>query len=284
MNAATCANCGAAQSGPYCPQCGQRAAHPDPTIREFLHESSEELFHWEGKIPRTAKALLFQPGVLTLDFLAGRRARWLPPLRVYLLCSVAFFLSGTLSEHFANRPLMNASVTLANHGQPTVLTPDLREQIAKSLPARILGADRLIQAAESGRDFGPEVRKNLPKAMFVLVPVFAIFTWLLWRRHFTRYPSHLYVALHLHAAWFLVVATITVAAIPFSDAVAAALGGVMTVYVVGYTLVALRRVFKSGWPATLAKSVVLLVLYSLSVVAVSLSLLIYALLKAAPSH
>ena len=142
----------------------------------------------------------------------------------------------------------------------------------------------MIQAAESGRDFGPEVRKNLPKAMFVLVPVFAIFTRLLWRRHFQRYPSHLYVALHLHAAWFLIVAAITVAAIPLSDAVAGVLGGVMAIYVVGYTLVALRRVLGSGWPATVAKSLVLFVLYSLSVVAVSLSLLIYAVVKAAPSH
>ena len=279
MGDAQCANCGAALSGPYCPHCGQRVSHAAPTSREFLHETSEELFHWEGKIPRTAKALLFQPGRLTLDFLAGRRARWLPPLRAYLLCSLVFFVSGPLSETLAHRSLMNASVSLKNNGQPVALTPQMREDIAQGLPARVLGADRLIRAAETGRDFGPEIRASFPKAMFVLVPMFAVFTRLLWHRRLHRYPSHLYVALHLHAAWFLILGAVTVIAIPLPEPVADVLGATMTVYVIAYTLVALRRVFEDGWAATLAKSVALIVVYVAVLLTVSLGLLVYAVSK-----
>lgn len=279
MSHSNCANCGAALSGPYCPQCGQRASHSDPTIREFLHETGEELFHWEGKIPRTAKALLFRPGQLTRDFLEGRRARWLPPLRVYLLCSLVFFVSGPLSEHLAHRPLMNASFKISEDGQAAILTPELRERIANSLPARIFGAERLIRAVQSHKNFGAEIGANLPKAMFVLVPVFAALTWLLWHRRFRRYPSHLYAALHVHAAWFLIAAVITIITLPLPDAVASALGAAMAIYLVGYTLVVLRRVFEDAWTATIVKSIALLAMYVACLLTVTMGLLFYALSK-----
>ena len=35
------------------------------------------------------------PGHLTREFLAGRRARYLPPVRLYLVLSVVFFLVAT---------------------------------------------------------------------------------------------------------------------------------------------------------------------------------------------
>ena len=76
---AACLNCGRPLSGPYCAGCGQKKRDTDPTLREFLHETTAELAQWDGKIPGTLKTLFLKPGALTLDFLAGRRARWLSP-------------------------------------------------------------------------------------------------------------------------------------------------------------------------------------------------------------
>jgi hypothetical protein len=80
-----CLNCGAPLTGPYCAHCGQKKPHTDLTFRELLREATQELAQWDGKIPGTLRALFFKPGLLTVDFLAGRRARWLAPLRVYLI-------------------------------------------------------------------------------------------------------------------------------------------------------------------------------------------------------
>jgi Protein of unknown function (DUF3667) len=88
-----CLNCGRVLTGQYCAGCGQKKRDFDPTLREFLHETTQEPSNWDGKIPNTLRALFFNPGRLTLDVLAGRRARWLMPLRVYLICSLAFFAS-----------------------------------------------------------------------------------------------------------------------------------------------------------------------------------------------
>jgi hypothetical protein len=68
-----CLNCGATMGGPYCASCGQKQPHPDLTLRELVHEATEELAHWDGKVPATLKTLFLKLGQLTMDFLAGRR-------------------------------------------------------------------------------------------------------------------------------------------------------------------------------------------------------------------
>lgn len=88
-----CANCGAPLAGPYCSQCGQR--HHDQPIHHFGHfirEATEDLTHADSRLWQTLLALLFRPGFLTREFLEGRRARYLPPVRLYLVVSVIFFL------------------------------------------------------------------------------------------------------------------------------------------------------------------------------------------------
>ena len=87
-----CHNCDAPLVGPYCAECGQRHhADLDPSLRELAHEAGEELLHWDGKLVETIKLLLLAPGRLTREYLEGRRARYLSPLRLYLTCSVLFF-------------------------------------------------------------------------------------------------------------------------------------------------------------------------------------------------
>jgi hypothetical protein len=86
-----CGNCGAPLGGAFCQTCGQKVVGPDVSLHEFFHEAVEELAHFDGKIVQTLRLLLTQPGMLTREFLDGRRVRYISPLRVYLTCSVLFF-------------------------------------------------------------------------------------------------------------------------------------------------------------------------------------------------
>ena len=79
-----CLNCGTNVQLTYCPECGQREIDSDPTLREFLHELAEEFLHWDGKLLTTFRLLVARPGALTCEYLAGRRVRYISPLRVYL--------------------------------------------------------------------------------------------------------------------------------------------------------------------------------------------------------
>ena len=277
---ATCLNCSSTITGPYCAQCGQKVPHTDLTLRELLHDATEELAHWEGKIPRTLTALLLKPGLLTHDFLAGRRARWLPPLRLYLICSLAYFAMGPIVEaitHKAPDPVIKFHLT-GSKGAP--LTPEDRAQMEGGLPARVFGMQRLDRASSDPVALNHAIDSALPKAMFVLLPIFALLTRIAWRRQMPRYPAHLYLALHIHAAWFAVLALLTlIVGLGPATVVRASVGVLAFVYVVWYSLAAVHRVFGQSWPRTIAKSAAVTAVYTVCQVVVGLSLLGYAITR-----
>ena len=114
--------------------------------------------------------------------------------------------------------------------------------------------------------------------MFLLVPIFALFTRIAWRRKLPRYPAHLYLALHLHAAWFAALAlSIIATAFVASETILVVMGSVALAYIVGYGVITLRRVFQDSWVRTIAKAAVLAIAYALCLFAVTLGLLAYAL-------
>ncbi|MBU6476911.1 MAG: DUF3667 domain-containing protein [Xanthomonadaceae bacterium] len=87
-----CENCGAPLYGKYCYACGQ------PThglVRHFgsvLSDIADSVLNVDERLFRTIGPLYFRPGKLTLDYFAGRRARYVTPFRmVFFLAIVAFF-------------------------------------------------------------------------------------------------------------------------------------------------------------------------------------------------
>jgi hypothetical protein len=87
-----CLNCGAAVRGRFCIDCGQTTDTHVPTLAEVIGDAITSLFNLDSRLWRTGTALFFKPGMLTREFLAGRRARYVPPLRLYLVLSVLTFL------------------------------------------------------------------------------------------------------------------------------------------------------------------------------------------------
>ncbi|MEM6639506.1 MAG: DUF4286 family protein [Pseudomonadota bacterium] len=94
--AANCSNCGAAMRGQYCSACGQRHRNRMISVFELLKAAFDDVLNWDARVWRTLRPLLFSPGTLTVEYLAGRRAHYTPPLRMYLVLSIAFFLMSSL--------------------------------------------------------------------------------------------------------------------------------------------------------------------------------------------
>jgi len=86
-----CPNCEAVVSGHFCANCGQEAILHHASTREFLHEFIGHYVALEGKLWGTVMRLLFRPGALTLEYIRGRRVRFVQPLRLYLTLSLVFF-------------------------------------------------------------------------------------------------------------------------------------------------------------------------------------------------
>lgn len=93
VEAGQCPNCGAARAGEFCSDCGQQRTRPEQlTIGYFLKSTFREFTELDSKIYRTLTALLFQPGRLTVEYLADRKERYVSPVKLYLLISAIFFL------------------------------------------------------------------------------------------------------------------------------------------------------------------------------------------------
>ncbi len=91
-----CLNCGTVVRGRYCIDCGQVTDTHVPTLAEVLGDAITSIFNLDSRLWRTVGTLFFAPGRLTQDFLAGKRARYVPPLRLYLVMSVLLFLLTSL--------------------------------------------------------------------------------------------------------------------------------------------------------------------------------------------
>ena len=87
-----CLNCGTELRGQYCGHCGQRARSRLISLWELLQDAFGDLFELDSRLWRTLIPLLIRPGQLTRDYLEGRRARYMPPFRMYLVLSVVFFV------------------------------------------------------------------------------------------------------------------------------------------------------------------------------------------------
>ena len=88
----TCLNCHARLRGQYCGHCGQRSRNRLISIWQLLQEAFGDLLELDSRLWRTLMPLLTRPGQLTRDYLEGRRARYMPPFRTYLVLSIVFFV------------------------------------------------------------------------------------------------------------------------------------------------------------------------------------------------
>src|SRR5262245_26017273 len=91
-----CASCDAELSGRrFCGACGERKlGRDDYSLLQFVKHALHEVTNLDAKALRSAIALLARPGLLTSEFLAGRRRKYLKPMTVFVLTNVAFFLIG----------------------------------------------------------------------------------------------------------------------------------------------------------------------------------------------
>ncbi len=87
-----CLNCGAALHGRFCHYCGQENIAPKDSFWHLVTHFVYDIIHFDGKFFSTLKYLLFRPGFLSHEYLRGRRADYLHPIRMYVFTSAFFFL------------------------------------------------------------------------------------------------------------------------------------------------------------------------------------------------
>lgn len=327
-----CANCDAPLAGEYCSRCGQRHEPHVHHLSHFAGEAFESITHADSRLWRTLGYLLVKPGRLTKEFFSGRRARQLPPFRLYLVVSLLFFLIAGTSRSIDieadndDKPATPESVAALNSaadslesqlGKPPGLETTiqkLREQAAQQqaeLDAAKAGAkpatdgdgdearpakrekkehsDRVqsdmcrgvvdpgpgggwtgramfswCQKVNkmSGKALLEEMAHNIPKAMFVFLPLLAGFMKLLYWRPKRYYVEHLLFLVHNHAFVFVAMAImILVPSVPYISRVTGWLETVLSLYIIYYIFRAMRVYYGQSRTLTFGKYVVIFFAY-----------------------
>jgi hypothetical protein len=180
-------------AGRYCPQCGEkRIGLEDRTLRRFFEHSFAAFTHVDGKVFRTLRLLLAHPGRLTADHFAGRRIRAIPPLQLFLICNLIFFLL---------HPLIGVSNTLTTD-LDTHLHYMWHSAIVQSLVTPRLAARSLTVEGYAAL-FNPAAVTLAKTLVILLVPMFSLTVMALYWRHRRHCTAHLVFALHVGAFWLL---------------------------------------------------------------------------------
>jgi hypothetical protein len=219
-----CKNCESSLDGEYCSTCGQRNVDLEQPVWSLVGSVLRETFEVDGRAASTVKSLFRHPGLLTAEFLAGRRVAYSPPLRLYLGFSIVFFL--------------------------------LVAWLASSGILREPGADPSFDAAVQARFLSDD----LPTLMFLLLPVFALLMKIVfWKR---LYFDHLIFSLHLHCAAYVALAImLPLEVVATRHILLLLVQAVVFASFLAYFIVAVHRVYRSSWLAVGIRSTFVLTVY-----------------------
>ena len=124
-----CLNCGSHVEKHYCSSCGQPNLELNEGLWEFISHSIAHYFHFDNKFFQTLSPLLTKPGKVTLDYLAGKRARYINPVSMYIFVSIVYFLVGVETKHAV---VKNKTKETAKIAKQKVALDSLQKKLAKA--------------------------------------------------------------------------------------------------------------------------------------------------------
>jgi uncharacterized small protein (DUF1192 family) len=254
-----------------------------------MRDATGRYIAYDGKFWKTLAALLFRPGFLTREYLAGRRRRYIGPARLFLVSSLVLFAilrfatdAVNLGEAVQFDPPKEPRTRIES-GDLVVLDDDLNISMSEIadrvgiLRKPIARFNALPRAQKVEQIVNGAIRYG-PYAMFALLPAFAVLLKLLYLGRRRRYPArprlygeHLVFAAHNHA--FLFVAGALIGVLP-----AGIPAGVLGLWAVVYLLWSTRAVYGGRWLGIVARASVLVFAYSILFAFVTIGLLIAAIL------
>ena len=191
--AARCVTCAQPMTGKFCAHCGEQRVEPaDHTLKRFFEHLLAAFTKADGKVFLTLRNLLTRPGRLTADYLAGRRKPYIPPLQLFLIANLIFFLL---------HPLIGGSNTLTTD-LDTHLHYLWHSSVAQSLVTPRLAA-RAVSVDAYAAVFNPASVTHAKTLVILMVPIFSLAAMALYWRHRPHCAAHLVFALHVCAFWLL---------------------------------------------------------------------------------
>lgn len=235
-----CLNCGKIVTEKYCPNCGQENAESRKSFSYLFTHFVEDLTHYDNAFWKTIQYLLFRPSRLTREYLSGKRKKYVAPVKLYIFISfITFFLPGILPEinhksdtlrqtrqaeaHKYDDNYKEVDSILEKNQIPKTKIGNYRsvrefDSIQKTLPEskkpsklmakferRLAEINEAYTIKEIISKFRESFIHNLPKVLFLYLPLFAFSLWLFHNKKKWYYFEHGIFTLHYFS--FLLLST-----------------------------------------------------------------------------
>ncbi len=291
-----CLNCGAEVKGHYCSECGQPNYEPRESFRHILTHFITDYLHLDEKFFSSLKYLLFKPGFLTNEYNAGKRVKFVHPFRLYIFITIVFFIFQSVDQKQKSKKDKDAiRIDTLNNEQKESLKDTIVyengevaidkgfEQVSDTSVEQYLARQdslpeeqrdgfikryfnkKTISANEKDFKFGDKVnetfKKNIPKMMFLILPIFAFILSIFFRKKKLYYVEHFYHSVYLHSFFYLYMLIFAVIALILPDAWKTYITFISLVGLFVYFYKSLMKVYEENAVFTLLKILFILILY-----------------------
>lgn len=324
-----CLNCGTKLEGKYCHNCGQENLQIKESFGHMMNHAISDYFHFDHQFFHTLKPLVFKPGYLTNEYMAGRRAQYLHPVKMYIFISLVYFvlLFQNSHEKVTTKPVdlskpTPAKLTVDSVNKKIAENPNLSAAQKKQLQQKVTSyAGGIVKVTDDGetdtakmqdglfvtkdtsyaqylieqqklpeikRDgflqmqihkrvilyhnkygsrakevFFEEVRHNIPKMMFLMLPLFALILKITFSKSHKFYVEHLIYTFHLHCFLFIFLTFIMLLEliIPAAWVIVDWINLAATAYIIWYIFKSLRVVYSRSRFRTITKMIGMFVMY-----------------------
>lgn len=288
-----CPNCNTLldNSENFCPNCGQENHEIIRPASHLFQELLGNLFNIDSRFFHTIKALFLSPGKLTKEYNAGRRMYYLPPIRIYLIASVLFFLSQSFSMTMSDERIQSIKKEISEKQKDSIginLINDSFKVTNAELVAFANSSDEELNAVLLDRKIKPSFlnrlfmrqgskaingninslsetfQKYLSFAMFLFMPMMGLLLMFFYRKQKKFYVEHLIFSIHFHAVAFFILGGLSMLSflpksiIPF-------LGMMIQLSVAIYFILYLKNVYQQSWGKTVLKWLGLSITYGIFV-------------------
>lgn len=147
-----CLNCKTQVVGRFCHNCGQENIEPKESVWHLVTHFFNDVTHFDGKFFTSLKVLILKPGFLSKEYIAGRRASYLNPIRMYVFTSAIFFLV-FFSIYNVNEKNLNEHTNFAGKTSDEISKMDsasLRDFTKKMNKGKPLTREQVLERIDSG--------------------------------------------------------------------------------------------------------------------------------------
>ncbi|WP_220399684.1 DUF3667 domain-containing protein [Filimonas effusa] len=300
----TCENCGHQVEEIFCPHCGQKNVETRQSFGHLIGHFIEDFTHYDTAFWKTIKFLLFRPARLTKEYLAGKRMSFVLPVKLYIFISfIAFFMlaiAQSRSRSAEAHETTHAVAATQHAPKKQFRFNGVKVNSAHELDS-VVAANGYTQGGifhwfikkvydvsqnnASGEHFSETFTHTVPKVLFLYMPLFAFWLWLVHGKKRWLFFDHGIFTLHYFSLLLLLTAIGATLEVLLSfvfnrtvvNEVGDITGNLIFLYACFYLFAAHKKMYQEGGWVSALKCLLLLLINTACIIVAVLLIIAYVL-------